>query len=239
LPTTVELWKGLDPESRKDSFEDLLTGMKRAALRWQKPLIRAQNLEISNLKNKIKGLKLTENAKDYLEVENKLIAKQDLKLREQLMDSKISEVLGSEKLSKTFLEIAKVTSSDADLKVIANDNGELFNDRTERNNFIKGFYENLYKRDQTMGTIEDFLGVEICNLELVKNSKLTDPESEKLDMELKIEELDHAMLKSNFKSATSSDKLSNNFIKTFWYIIQLPLYDVAKSGLENNTGGEV
>jgi Reverse transcriptase (RNA-dependent DNA polymerase) len=42
------------------------------------------------------------------------------------------------------------------------------------------------------------------------------------------------MLKSNFKSAAGSDKLSNNFIKTFWNIIRQPLYDVSKSGLENN-----
>jgi hypothetical protein len=79
------------------------------------------------------------------------------------------------------------------------------------------------------------LGEEICNSELVKNSKLTEPESENLDRELEINELDQAMLKSNFKSATGSDKLINNFIKKFWHIIRLPLYEVAKKGLENNT----
>jgi hypothetical protein len=40
--------------------------------------------------------------------------------------------------------------------------------------------------DATEGSIQDFLGDEICNSELVKNSKLTDLESEKLDEELKI-----------------------------------------------------
>jgi Reverse transcriptase (RNA-dependent DNA polymerase) len=234
LPATVELWNGLDSESHKTSFDEILTGMKVAALRWQKHLIRAQNLEIANLKNSIKGLNLNKSAKDYLEIENKLIAKQDLKLREQLMDSKISEVLGSEKPSKTFMEIAKLTSQDADLKIIANEKGESFTDTSEQKNYIKNFYENLYKKDETKGTIEDFLGAEICNSELVKNSKLTEPETESLDRELKIEELDIAMLKSNFKSAAGSDKLSNNFIKTFRHIIRQPLYDVSKSGLENN-----
>jgi hypothetical protein len=135
IPSTNKLWKGLEPESYNKSFDTILTGMKTAALRWQKHLIRAQNLEISNLKNKLKGLNLNENKIEYLDLESKLVTKQALKLREQLLDSKISEVLGSEKPSKTFIEISKITSSDADLSIIKNENGETFRSKSEQNEY--------------------------------------------------------------------------------------------------------
>jgi Reverse transcriptase (RNA-dependent DNA polymerase) len=232
VPDTDELWRGLDPEHYNENFENLLTGMRTAALRWQKLLVRAQNLEISNLKNKIKGVNT--RSEEYVILENILITKQDNKRREQLLDSKLSEVLGSEKPSRHFLDIAKVTSSDESLTVIKKGDGSNFENVSDQQAFIKNFYENLYKLDATEGTIEDFLGAEICNSELVKNSKLTDPESTELDAELTIEELDESLSKANFKSACGTDKLSNNFIKKFWHIIRLPLFTVAKRGLEIN-----
>jgi hypothetical protein len=121
VPDTNELWRGLDPEHYNKNFENLLTGMRTAALRWQKLLVRAQNLEITNLKNKIKGVNT--RSEEYIILENILISKQDNKLREQLLDSKLSEVLGSEKPSRHFLDIAKVTSSDESLTVIKKGDG--------------------------------------------------------------------------------------------------------------------
>jgi hypothetical protein len=78
------------------------------------------------------------------------------------------------------------------------------------------------------------LGPEICNSDLVRNSKLTEPEKNTLDSELNIEELDEALKQSNFKSAPGRDGFSNNFIRHFWKIFRTPLYAVAKSGLNND-----
>jgi hypothetical protein len=92
----------------------------------------------------------------------------------------------------------------------------------------------LYSRVDTEGTIEEFLGPEICNSDLVNNSRLTADESESLDMPLKIEELDNSLRIANFKSAPGEDKISNNFIRAFWTTLRLPMFGVANYGLENN-----
>jgi hypothetical protein len=119
------------------------------------------------------------------------------------------------------------------LDSVKNDDGSEFASKNDRAEYILNFYENLYKESATSGTIENFLGPEICNSELVRNSKLTDLEKTSLDSDLHINELDEALRKSNFRSAPGRDGFSNVYIRHFWKIFRLPLYSVAKAGLNN------
>jgi hypothetical protein len=132
------------------------------------------------------------------------------------------------------LDIAKCKNTGESLEYIKKDCGGDFECQNDRAQYISQFYENLYKRTETAGTIEDFLGPHICNSELVMNSKLTDEESANLDRPLMIEELDISLQNANFKSAPGEDKISNSFIKTFWSLLRVPLFGVATFGLENN-----
>jgi hypothetical protein len=142
-------------------------------------------------------------------------------------------VLNDEKPSKHVLDIAKKGKSGSDLTVIKNVDGSIFESKEERNEYIKGFYQRLYERKDTAGTIEEFLRRDICNSDLIKNSKLNEEEKVNLDKVLTLCELDEALRKSNFKSAPGRDGYSNIFIREFLSIFRKPLYDVAKHGLNN------
>jgi hypothetical protein len=128
-------------------------------------------------------------------------------------DWKISEILNDEKPSKHFLDIARKGKSGSDINDIRDDVGNAFESKEELNEHIRCFYKKLYEKKNTVGTIEDFLGPEICNSELIKNSKLTEDEKDNLDKDLTLNELDESLRKSNFKSAPGRDGFSNCFIQ--------------------------
>ena len=71
--------------------------------------------------------------------------------------------------------------------------------------------------------IENFLG-NIKENEVVVNSKLTEGEREELDLELNIAELDRSMNEANLGSAPGLNGVSNTFIKKFWGLFRVPLF---------------
>jgi hypothetical protein len=75
--------------------------------------------------------------------------------------------------------------------------------------------------------ITDFLGQEICESPVVRNSKLTADEREALDMPLSIGELDESLNNCNLKSAAGSDGFSNKLIKLCWQHLRIPLFNYA------------
>ena len=104
------------------------------------------------------------------------------------------------------------------------------------NNYITNFYSNLYRRDETVeGEIEDFLGPDVCQHPLVRDSILTNEEMLTLDCELSILELDKSLEQANKKSAPGIDGISYKFIDSFWNIYRTPLFNCAKNALENQS----
>jgi hypothetical protein len=80
-----------------------------------------------------------------------------------MSEKNLFENLNFEKPSKTFLDIAKSIAKPDDIGVINDDNGQVFNTKEARSVYITNFYSNLYRKDDWVeGTIEDFLGPEIC-----------------------------------------------------------------------------
>jgi hypothetical protein len=75
--------------------------------------------------------------------------------------------------------------------------------------------------------ITDFLGQEICESPVVRNSKLTADEREALDRPLSIGELDESLNNCNLKSAAGSDGFSNRLIKLCWQHLRIPLFNYA------------
>jgi hypothetical protein len=230
LPSVSELWDRYALDDPKNKFCNLITRVRQRASMTQRHLIRIQNLAISEIKKKISSETDTETK---LALIDKLNILQDSKIREQMHDWKISEILNDEKPSKHFLDIARKGKSGSDINDIRDDAGNAFDSKEELNEHIRCFYKNLYEKKNTVGTIEDFLGPEICNSELIKNSKLTEDEKDNLDKDLTLNELDESLRRSNFKSAPGRDGFSNCFIREFWHIFRKPLYDVAKHGLNN------
>jgi hypothetical protein len=64
--------------------------------------------------------------------------------------------------------------------------------------------------------VRDFLGEEICENPVVKNSILTVAEKDSFDTELTIQELDKAINELNVNSAGGEDGISMKFLKQFW-----------------------
>jgi Reverse transcriptase (RNA-dependent DNA polymerase) len=68
--------------------------------------------------------------------------------------------------------------------------------------------------------IETFLGQEICNSSLVKNSKLTDLEKQTLMLPLSLEELDSVVRDLKTSTASGPDSIGNQCIQKMWQYIR-------------------
>jgi hypothetical protein len=73
------------------------------------------------------------------------------------------------------------------------------------------------------GCIENFLGAEILNSRLVRDSKIPADKAAELERDITIEELDISVLQGN-RSAAGMDGLSNCFIKRYWKYFRTPLH---------------
>ena len=118
------------------------------------------------------------------------------------------------------------------MSVITRDDGSFFPSVEERNEKIVSYFENIYKKpdnDLTLikGCIENFLGDDIVNSEIIRNSKLTHQEREELDLPLSVLELDKSIEKCYVKSAPGADGLSNIFLKKYWHLLRDPLHKYA------------
>jgi Reverse transcriptase (RNA-dependent DNA polymerase) len=134
------------------------------------------------------------------------------------------------------LDVAHNVGKGDKLSNINDDLGEQFEDDESRNNYIVNFFSNLYRKDEEVeGSIEDFLGEEICNNPLVRNSKLNNAEMLTLDRELEFEELLEAVKESNLRSAPGIDGFSNVFIKKIFYLLGKPLFACCKQCLNEGS----
>jgi hypothetical protein len=75
--------------------------------------------------------------------------------------------------------------------------------------------------------IEDFLGPEICNSNIVRDSKLTQGEKNWLDRPLTMAELDISVKKGKTRSASGSDGFTNQLIIKCWPYLRYPFSNYA------------
>jgi hypothetical protein len=85
------------------------------------------------------------------------------------------------------------------------------------------------------GLIENFLGPEICNNDIVLGCKLTEREASNLDLDLTIGELDEAAGTGKIRSAPGIDGFNNFFIKKFWKHFRIPLHNYATTCFRKKT----
>jgi hypothetical protein len=100
----------------------------------------------------------------------------------------------------------------------------------EWDSFIREYFAETYKKvpEPAMAqSINQFLGDVAEHLDVL-SSKLNHDERESLERELTIDEFDNAIDKAKLNSPPGIDTISNRFIKTFWHIFRVPLYDYAK-----------
>jgi hypothetical protein len=199
--------------------------------------------KLKNIKKRQLSEKLNQCYENYLvneetihNLENQIKAINDYEIRHLMQEKKMFENLNFEKPSKSFLELAKAIKKNDDISNIKKDDGSDFLDENERNNFITNFYSDLYRKDEGVeGSIEDFLGEEICAHPLVQGSKLSEDEKLRLGADLTLEELTKALGESNMRSAPGIDGFSNKFIHKFWYLLKHPLFNCCRDSLNDGT----
>ncbi len=93
---------------------------------------------------------------------------------------------------------------------------------------IRNFYQKIYKKPESDNHIRDdciktFLGEEICNSRLVRDSIIPDQTAQDFEEFISIEELDVSVSQGN-GSAAGMDGINNCFIKKFWHLLRIPLH---------------
>ncbi len=152
-----------------------------------------------------------------LELESLLNKQVDLELRSEIENLNSFEYLNDEKITPYFVSLAKSNKAIASTDNICDENGVPFTSSTARNEYVRNFYAKLYgipdgQPENVEGCIENFLGAEILNSRLVRDSKIPADKAEELERDITIEELDISVLQGN-RSAAGMDGLSNCFIK--------------------------
>ncbi len=155
-----------------------------------------------------------------LELESLLNKQVDLELRAEIENFRNFEYLNDEKITPYFVSLAKSNKAVASTDSICDDNGNPFHSATDRNNYVRNFYANLYRipddqPNNIEGCIENFLGPEILNSQLIRDSTLPPDKVRDLETDITIEELDQSVQQGN-RSAAGMDGLSNCFIKRYW-----------------------
>ena len=129
--------------------------------------------------------------------EKKLVQLSDEEISEKLASSPLFEHINNEKMSPSFLKLAKISDSEAKLSDICHEGTEFTCD-SDRNNYIYEYYKLLYSKNTEPldmgGCIEEFLGPEILNSNIVKDAKVTVTERENLEGDITLLELDKSIL---------------------------------------------
>ena len=130
-------------------------------------------------------------------------------LKDKVQNYVKDDILMNEKMCPKFLQLAKSGKSES-MAVIKDSDGNNFSDTKSRSEFIRNFYNDLYKVPDNAvteldGCVERFLGEEICSNPTVLAMKLSPDEKVRLDQKITLSELDRALETSNKKSAPGID----------------------------------
>jgi hypothetical protein len=220
----------MDPDP--DIFFETLVGMiKNELISYQiyaKKFLNEQGKDLRLSIETFKSAGMAANFDRIFALESKLNELEDLNMKAELEKFSFFDILNAEKITPYFLKILKAGHGNESLNAVKNDDGTEFFDDKSRNEFITKFYKNLYSKDRNLlvlenTVIEDFLGPEICNNSIVKNSKLTEAEKININAPFSVEELDHSVEDIKVATAGGPDGIGNACVKKMWSFIRVPL----------------
>jgi exonuclease III len=211
-------------------FEEIISCTKAATIKLQVESGRSDNNAKAIIIAELKSLKtnFALHSERISQLENKLSSIVEGELNDKLSNYLKTEIVNGEKITPRFLNLAKSRVAD-NINQIRNDDGSPFDNASERNEFIRSFYESLYKVPDELknvefeGCIEKFLGNDIVNNPIVAGMKLSAEERDQLDSPLTLDELDLSLKDSNMNSAPGIDGVSNKFIKKIWHLVRVGL----------------
>jgi hypothetical protein len=151
-------------------------------------------------------------------------------IREEILKMQDFEKLNNEKITPYFLSLAKRPHNPESLCDVNRDDGSQFESKRERDMYIREYFADTYPKlpdTVTDQSISNFLG-DISNRQEVLDSKLNQEERNRLEQELTPQEFDTAIEKAKMNSAPGIDSISNRFIKKFWHVFRIPLFNYAR-----------
>ena len=211
-------------------METLLNCVRNDVISYQSFINRTKKNFISDKLVLLKDLKnnYEANSIEISGIETILDRFAESELISELEKYSIFDHINQEKITPYFLKLAKSNNSEGKLANIVDNNGGQFANDSDRKLFIKNFYADIYKLDETEpdwldGSIEQFLGPAICNHPIVRDSKISEQLKLNLEAPLTLEELDKAMESAKIRTAAGPDGIDNSFLKKFWKYFRTPL----------------
>jgi hypothetical protein len=149
-------------------------------------------------------------------LEQKMCRLNEQMIRDRLECSNLFDVLNNEKMTPSFLKLAKIQKNTGTLADVKNDNGDHFLSAELRKKFIWKNYRDTYGSTGPVVTVEDienFLGPDICNNPITQSKKIPVNLSTDFDLPLSLAELDLAISNANSASAGGTDGINNKVLK--------------------------
>jgi hypothetical protein len=193
-------------------YEVCTMGIKNRLVALQKQRAVELKLQRENIIDRIHYLerKFGENSIQASDEREKLLRLDDRNLKERATKFKEFLDVNNEKATKVFCRLSKEGGVLDDQSAIKNNNGVAFENETSRNEHIRGYYEQLYKKKlDILFSIKDFLGENSGHIDWVQNRKLTMDEKTELERMIDIEELTESLHDSNFGSTSGWDGILN------------------------------
>jgi hypothetical protein len=215
--------------------------IKNELVSYQAFACKNNNTIIDNLKIEIGRLKAADGVVNFNRIftlEKRLDEIFDAQMKSELEKNSLFEILNAEKITPHFTKLLKIGNGNSSLSEIKNDNGEPFNDDKALYSYITLYYRNLFCRDPDQhelpdNVIENFLGPDICNSGVVRNSKLTENEVLMLSQPFSVAELDEAAKEAKISTAAGPDGIGNACIKKIWQYIRIPLTNFSNCCTDN------
>ncbi len=213
-------------------METLVNNIRNECISNQIFLSKTSTETVSNLTKELSRLKqdFDANQNRIITLEKRLDEISDFKLRSKLEAMANFEILNAETITPHFLNLARGEKSEARLSDIVDHYGNPFQSDEALKDYVRNYYQNLYHKPACAETfnpncIREFLGQEILNTGLVRDSIISEATAARLEAPLSMEELDKSAAQGN-RSASRMDGLSNCFIKKFWHVLRKPLHRI-------------
>jgi hypothetical protein len=211
-------------------METLINNLRNECISYQTFLARTVKESTSSITTKLLELK-TDYVGNQAQIDilqSKLDSIIDNTLRCKLEATSNFEIFNNERITPHFLNLAKGSKAEASLSDLRDDNGDLFPSENLMKEYVRNYYQNLYRKPACEDTIDgdsikNFLGDEICNSRLVQDSKVPENIIQELEEPITIQELDRSASQGK-RSAAGMDGINNCFIKKFWHHLRIPLH---------------
>jgi hypothetical protein len=203
-------------------YEVTLMNLKNRLVALQKKRILEGREERNAIIDRIRYME-TKFGEDSLQAgdeKEKLLRFDDVKLKERATTFREFLDVNNEKATRVFCKLSKEGGVCDNQEVIRNANGEVFGSGKDHNEYIRKYYEGVYKkRLDSLLTIESFLGEELAHVGWINDRKLSDQESLELEGEVTMDELKESLDNSNFGSTSGWDGISFGVIRNYWGIV--------------------